>query len=1763
MCCGLIEIPNTAFKDSADNTYAGISDTTTWSFTTIANVAPTLTSAVADQTVNDTATIKPFSSIELADSESDNLSISITLDDDTKGTLSDDTIASGTIADVQALLRDIVFTPTANHITAGTTETTTFTITVSDGVSNTVNTTSTVITTSINDLPTVSNSTKETNEDIAISLDAAYFTSNVSDVDANSELTKIQITALPSHGVLKVSGTDVSVDDEITYADLANLTFAPTVNYNGTDTFDWKAHDGTAYSTSAATVTITITSVNDTPTISAISSFSKDEDFGSHNIMVTVDDADAEDLKISVSVINGDGNISIPVTITDWIPKTNGYGDGAMPMEINSVLNANGTADLNITAVDSSGASSSTVFTVTINAVDDKPVAQQMTATATAKTEDDDTGGILFNTMQAQYSDADTGPAQCGNQECATLANITLPSGLNGEVYSRADSSSSWVVKSKDASFDMAMDSTTLGNHKYVPAANFTGDDTFTWKIRTTGDDTSTGWSNTANASFIVVATHDAPDINITSSTDSNISNDTITINEDENLSNITISFSDDYTPTELMMGMVDFNDSSILDMSGVTMDTSLQASDGNITFTFTPKANTYGSVLVTLGAKDGDKNTTSSFTLQVSSVNDIPLAINFQKTINEDNNYSFSNLDPTTIYNDTNDSSQDSNETYPEIFNIVSVPAHGKLHLGNNVALENDTNVSIANLGNLVYTPAEHNFTNVTMNWKAYDGEAWTLQKVGTFNITAINDAPTNIALTSQTVSHSEGTDASVGTLSTTDVDNSSFTYTLVDGTGSDNNGKFNISGNTLHMTNPLSSSAGTYSIRIQTNDGNGGTYIKIFTITVVDDVAPVVSLLSPATNSTGFSLIGNLTITFNEIVNKGTGNIVIKKVNDNSIVETIDITSGLVTINSNVVTINPQNALPLDTQLYVEIASGGLKDTSNNDYTGISNNSDWTFRTTDTTITLNNNSVVEGRTNIGSFDTSAAFVAGTGDDDNSKFTISNGTVLTLNNNADYETQRLYSIRVEDTVTTANVIFAISVIDIYEDDNISDVDGDGIPDSNETYTEDTDGDGIPDYKDPDTDNDGLLDSTEYENGLDTDGDGIPNYKDTDSDADGIEDNGTVAGVQYEGTSDLDGDGIPNYKDNLTLDPDKKATLDALNDISDQHFLGTNVSTDEIISPLLFTKPASVINHNVDINWTTETTFDVDAGNTQYLTVEDNNTATVHRSATKDIILRLNATLSKGEHIAKKSFILTVVKENNDTEAVNRAWKAFDWFKIKKDNKYQFAVRTDLKLDTVGSDGVTISWATDYDSVVTTNGIVTRPGSDTKVTLTATFTKGSVSKSKAGTVVVSKALVNCTEVLTKAQSQLKIEDILGTKNRSADTVIDNLTLGSASTFNLEDKNNLTLTYSSNSNSLNINGAVGEIGRHTTDDKEVKLTTKIQRVGCEIPTYKAFDFIIKANDKDVIRAVVDDINDTVSTNKTMVMNFDIALGNDYDYNDATATNTFIVESNTTSIISAGGSRESTLPKQLIAMTNPNTIIENIITKLHTNGVIENIIDVKDANSDDEIKQNIIKSEKIGSTIKRYSNGSLEINATLDGRVAVIASDENGVLSHSMKTASGTGETKAVSNMKGTEVILTDSNMLKIIAPTRAISNKTYDLEVLTSSSGISTNTFKIIDNSNANDFKVMINVANEESTSTIGVGGDLTVVSKAVGGIQAVLYTDANGNSGYKFITVGGSTTITDVPIASTSSVDVNVTIHIVNGQLQIKTVTPLTNNISF
>ncbi|WP_152001203.1 MULTISPECIES: DUF5018 domain-containing protein, partial [unclassified Imperialibacter] len=96
-----------------------------------------------------------------------------------------------------------------------------------------------------------------------------------------------------------------------------------------------------------------------------------------------------------------------------------------------------------------------------------------------------------------------------------------------------------------------------------------------------------------------------------------------------------------------------------------------------------------------------------------------------------------------------------------------------------------------------------------------------------------------TSLTLDNQSVMENLEAGAVVGNLTTTGEDLSgSYTYTLASGTGDTDNSQFGISGSQLVTSSVFDfETANSYSVRIKTNDGNGHTFEKAFTISVDDE--------------------------------------------------------------------------------------------------------------------------------------------------------------------------------------------------------------------------------------------------------------------------------------------------------------------------------------------------------------------------------------------------------------------------------------------------------------------------------------------------------------------------------------------------------------------------------------------------------------------------------------------------------------------------------------------------------------------------------------------------------------------------------------------------------------------------------------------------------------------------------------------------------------------------------------------------------------
>ena len=114
-----------------------------------------------------------------------------------------------------------------------------------------------------------------------------------------------------------------------------------------------------------------------------------------------------------------------------------------------------------------------------------------------------------------------------------------------------------------------------------------------------------------------------------------------------------------------------------------------------------------------------------------------------------------------------------------------------------------------------------------------------------------------------------------------------------------------------------------------------------------VIDGVAPSVSAFSPADDATDVAINSDLVITFDQVVDAESGDILLKKKSDDSTVETFDVTSDVSGSGSTEITINPSSDLSNETEYYMQVDATAFDDVNGNSYVGISDSTTWTFTT------------------------------------------------------------------------------------------------------------------------------------------------------------------------------------------------------------------------------------------------------------------------------------------------------------------------------------------------------------------------------------------------------------------------------------------------------------------------------------------------------------------------------------------------------------------------------------------------------------------------------------------------------------------------------------------------------------------------------------------------------------------------------------------------------------------------------------------------
>ncbi|MDX2087205.1 MAG: Ig-like domain-containing protein [Kofleriaceae bacterium] len=595
-----------------------------------------------------------------------------------------------------------------------------------DGNTATPVMTATVTVVPVNDVPDADAQSITVTEDTPRTL-----TLTATDVESTNLTYAVSVP--PAHGTL--TGTP------------PNLTYTPAANYAGPDSFTFGADDGEA--TGTATITLTVTPVEDAPTAIA------------QTLVV------APNTPRSV-VLTGSDPENRPLTYTVLTPPLHGTLTGTAPNLTYTPANGYAGEDAFTFRV-RDGIFDSALATITlVVTANTQPVATAQSLT----TAEDTAVAVVLAGTDAEGSTlayAVVTPPAHGTLS-GTAPNLTYTPGAN---YSGPDSFTfkvndgtldsaeatvaltvtpvndppSAIARTATPAEDVAVAVTLTGtddegaalaftvvtppahgtlsgtapNLTYTPAADYHGPDSFSFTVNDGTFD-----SAPATVSLTVTPVNDAP---------AAVAQDLMTAED---------------TPLAMTLGGTDIENAAL------TASIAVQPAHGTVTgsgqsFTYTPAANFAGADTFMFRVNDGGLDSAPVMvTLTVTPVNDAPTATAATITTDEDTAHAIE-LAATDV------------DGPALAFTVVTQPAHGTLS---------------GTAPNLTYTPAANYHGSDTFTFRASDGTLDSANATITLSVTSVNDAPVALAQTKAAVP-GEGTEL---TLTGTDVDEDSLTFALVD---------------------------------------------------------------------------------------------------------------------------------------------------------------------------------------------------------------------------------------------------------------------------------------------------------------------------------------------------------------------------------------------------------------------------------------------------------------------------------------------------------------------------------------------------------------------------------------------------------------------------------------------------------------------------------------------------------------------------------------------------------------------------------------------------------------------------------------------------------------------------------------------------------------------------------------------------------------------------------------------------------------------
>ena len=923
-----------------------------------------------------------------------------------------------------------------------------------------------------NKAPIANNDTPVTSEEVATSFNVI---ANDTDSDGTIDVTSVdldpltggtQVTMNTTEGSWSVNGSGL-------------VTFVPVTDFVGAASITYTIKDNSEATSNSATITVTVTQVNDTPV--AVADFVNVDEDGvliGTSLLTNDTDVDGDMLAINttpaIDVAHGSLTINSDGTFT-YTPEAGYIGSDSFTYQVcdngTPVKCATATVTINVIAVNDAPDAVADIATVNEDEVlngtsllaNDTDVEGNTLSISTTPVSNPSHGTVTINsngtyiyTPEANFNGTDSFTYQvCDNgvpSECSTgTVTITVvavndaPNAVADIVNVNEDgvlNGTSLLANDSDIDGDLLAINTTPvsgplhgtviinanGTYIYRPTADYNGSDTFTYQVCDNG--VPSKCSNTTVT------------INVLPINDTPVAVVDITITEQDKVLNGASLLANDY---DIDGDILTIKTTPVTNPQNGTV---VINSDG--TFTYTPNSGYIGNDLFTYEVCDNgtpSKCASATVNVMVLAINNVPVAGNDIATVNEDGVLNGASLL-------ANDSDPDGDDVLTINTTPVSSTAHGSLTINAD--------------GTYNYIPEANYHGSDSFTYQVCDNGIPSRCATATVTITVVSVNDTPVAVDDAVIAIEDNVLSGSSLLvNDSDVDGDLLTINTNPVSGP-SNGTLKINSDGTYIYTPNTNFYGT----------------DQFTYEVCDNGVP--------------NLCATATVTITVISNEDSDGDGIPNGIECPVASNCPDTDG--------------DGIPdyLDPDSDNDGITDGVEGTNDGDGDGLPNYQDTDSDGDGIPDSVEGTTDTDGDGIPNYLDTDSDgdgipdSVEGTGDTDG------DGIPNYLDTDSDGD-------GIPDSVEGTGDADGDGIPNYLDTDS----DGDGIPDSVEG-TGDPDGDGIPNYLDTDSDGDGIPDSVEGTG--DTDGDGIPNYLDTDSDGDGIPDS-------VEGTADTDGDGIPNYLD--------------------------------------------------------------------------------------------------------------------------------------------------------------------------------------------------------------------------------------------------------------------------------------------------------------------------------------------------------------------------------------------------------------------------------------------------------------------------------------------------------------------------------------------------------------------------------------------------------------------------------------------------------